>query len=170
MIVAAVTPPPNQADVLVASAARSTPSLLESADVIICLDRLRGRGPVTTLRHYPGCLVAAAGLGGGAALVAARAARPARITLSGGPRDRAISALLGALFAYGWMTAGWPVAALDQTCLRVHGRATAASWRDVPYEGLVSVSFPAPGVLSAAKPSSHCRCLISATSGAPTSA
>lgn len=170
--------PATQCDVLVASAAQSAPALIEIADVIICPDRLRGPGPVTMLRHYPGCLVAAVGLGGGACLVAARADQPARIVLACGPTDspthssadRNVSALLCALFAVSWITVGWPVHALDRTRLRLDDQTTPAGWRNLPYEGLISVSLAVPGGPQDAKPRADCRCLISAASGALASA
>jgi hypothetical protein len=172
----------TECDVLVACAARSAPALIEIADVIICPDRLRGPGPVTMLRYYPGCLVAAVGLGGGACLVAARAGQPARIVLACSPpdsaahgsahssADRNLSALLCALFAVSWMTVGWPVHALDRTRLRLDDQATPAGWRNLPYEGLISVSLAVPGGPPDAKPRADCRCLISAASGALASA
>jgi len=170
--------PATECDVLVASAAQSAPALIEIADVIICPDRLRGPGPLTMLRYYPGCLVAAVGLGGGACLVAARAGQPARIVLACGPphspahrsADRNLSALLCALFAVSWMSVGWPVHALDRTRLRLDDQATPAGWRNLPYEGLMSVSLAVPGGPPDAKPRADCRCLISASSGALASA
>jgi hypothetical protein len=176
----------TQCDVLVASAAQSAPALIEIADVIICPDRLRGPGPVTMLRYYPGCQVAAVGLGGGACLVAARAGQPARIVLTCNPSDsaahsaphgpahgsadRSTSALLCALFAVSWMTVGWPVHALDRTRLRLDDQAAPAAWRNLPYEGLISVSLAVPGGPPDAKPRADCRCLISTASGALASA
>ena len=160
----------TQCDVLVASAAQSAPALIEIADVIICPDRLRGPGPVTMLRYYPGCLVAAVGLGAGACLVAARAGQPARIVLACSPPDRNLSALLCALFAVSWMTVGWPVHALDRTRLRLDDQTVLAGWLNLPYEGLISVSLAVPGGPPDAKPRADCRCLISAASGALASA
>ena len=98
---------------------------LEVADVICCgsipgcaqpLDWLAG-----TLCRYPGCAVAAVRTGEGRCLVTTRAGRPFTVSyfipnepgLRAAPYVPASGALACALFVHGWLTASWPLTALD---------------------------------------------------------
>lgn len=95
----------------------------EIADVIICEAYPQLPDAVcrlhSVLRRHPGCAVAAAGLGPGACVVAARCGSVATLTVrppSGAP---GIGAIACASVAHGWLCTGQPLAALDQAAVRV---------------------------------------------------
>jgi hypothetical protein len=150
-------------DLVAADVVADSPGSLEVADVICC-----HRGPgrdqplawlATLLRSYPGCAVAAIGMADGGCLVASRAGRPV-IFHSFIQNEQGFDALVCAMFVHGWLTAGWPLAALDPPRLEA-----AAGFRPpakpisfgMYYEG------PSPG------PSAPSRRCISSASGAPMS-
>jgi hypothetical protein len=66
------------------------------------------------LRRYPGCAVAAAGAGCGACLVADRYGNVRPVAVGGQSCPPSLCALACGSFAYGWLCAGWPLAALNR--------------------------------------------------------
>lgn len=90
---------------------------LETADVIVAAEGAVSTGPVEWLYRYPGCAVAAAWTGSDGCSVATRDGERFRVAVSGRPGD--VGLLACAVFAYGWLAGGWPMAALLPAGLRV---------------------------------------------------
>lgn len=158
-----------------ALAGRSPTVQLEVADVIICSERLRPSGVAAwlgaTLSRYPGCAVAAAGIGDLESVVGTRGGQP--ITFAVGAcaevDDPSWLALLCGSFVHGWLAGGRPLAELESAQMRVTWSGALAGWRLPVHGGAVSCSLGVVGdSISGSRASSRCR--ICPSSGAPTSA
>lgn len=98
---------------------------LETADVIVASAGPGTPGPGEWLRRYPGCAVAAVWTRPGECSVATRSGVLASVAVSGQSGDR--GALACAVFTYGWLAAGLPLAVLSPACLCV-GPGPAVAW------------------------------------------
>lgn len=112
---------------LLAAHALAPARWLESADVIVAPAGLGQANPAEWLHRYPGCAVAIDWTG---------SEECSLITRSGALRSLAVSGLHGdagalacAAFVHGWLVAGWPLALLSPTSLRV-GHIGTVIWPD----------------------------------------
>jgi hypothetical protein len=102
---------------LLAADERSPVRRLETADVIVASTGCGRPGPAEWLRRYPGCAVAVARSGPDECSVASRSGVIGRMAVSGAHGD--CGALACAVFTYGWILAGLPLAPLASACLSV---------------------------------------------------
>jgi hypothetical protein len=164
-------------DLIAADAAAGEPGRPEIADVIFRSGVPSCAVPAAwldeTLIRYPGCAVAAVGLGGGECMVAVRGACQAFVLSVLAESGDSYRDLACAAFVYGWLAAGWPLAALSSFRLEVASSVIAAGWRMVrgpvaPLAFGVSYTSP-PGSGSSGGPDSGSSCLTCSASGAPSS-
>jgi hypothetical protein len=145
---------------------------LEIADVIYREERPCGARPpawlARTLHRYPGCTVAVIPEEGGRYLIAPRSGRPVSLSFFA-PNEPGCDALVSAVFTYGWLCAGWPLAALVPPRLEAAGRLRlAARAVTVPVSFSMSYEYVPPAPESLAGPRSPSRRRISPASGAST--
>lgn len=164
-------------DLVAADAAVGDAGSLEVADVIYRRDGPEPARPMTwlceTLDRYPGCAVAAIPEGGGGYLALSKLTCLLATSFLI-PNDHELNALVCAMFAYGWLAAGWPLADLEHdrleasAALRLSARKMIARTAELISFGLF-YEGPAPAPASSADPSWPSRRRMSLASGASTS-
>lgn len=164
-------------DLIAADAAAGEPGRPEIADVIFRSGVPSCAVPAAwldeTLIRYPGCAVAAVGLNGGECMVKVRSACQAFVLSVLGESADSHRDLACAAFVYGWLAAGWSLAALSPSQLEVASGVIAAGRRMVwsPVTPLAfGVSYTSPSESgSSGGPDSGSSCLTRSASGAPSS-
>lgn len=115
------------------------------ADVIVGgLDhRSAGDGtwPERVLRRYPGCAVAAIGLGAAECLVAVRGGCPVKFVIDARTEEPGLHALVCGSVAHGWLCTGRQLAGLESAVLRICVSATGGRWDYPVQSGALSCSL-----------------------------
>lgn len=154
-------------DLLVADAGRGAASWLQIADVIICPDQPAAPSSGclrAAFRRYPGCAVAAVGLGAGGCLAGTPGQAPIRLTVDGSAAGSC--ALACAAFVHGWLAAGQPLASLRPARLRV--LSSVPGDQECPAPGvIVSLRFGVVYESGVPDPGAPSRSRTSSASGAP---
>jgi hypothetical protein len=154
-------------DLMAADAMADGEASLEVADVIYGRESPDRARPSTwlagTLARYPGCSVAAIAQAGGGCLAVPRGGRPLAFPFFM-PNGPGFDPLAHAIFVYGWLTAGWPLAALEPPRLE-----TAVSRGHPAGERMTGTVEPIPFRMYYEGPSSSSRRRIAPASGASTS-
>jgi hypothetical protein len=157
-------------DFLSADTGASTPAGLAIADLIVCPPELATGGFAerleAILRHYPGCAVAATELRGGECLVRSRGEAAIRFTVHHHGAETCSPALVGGAFAYGWLIAGRPLAALRLARLYAVPRGCPAWPRSRIQDHVMSISFDVRYGPAASESWESSRSRISSASGA----
>jgi len=165
------TGPVTTSHFLPAHAAHSNPGRLGIADIIVCSGEPTATQSAGCLRaifwRYPGCAVAAAELGAGQCLAGPRDEAAVRFTVRRGDAGPRSCAFVCAAFMYGWLVAGWPLAALDPAQLRVISSTLPAGQKSQCPDAVMSLSFSAFYEPASLEPGASSRSCTSSASGAP---